>query len=52
MLKATSTAVTGVAVWAGHCPTNQEVAGSIPRSGHMPGFQAKSPFGGLEEAAW
>ena len=29
---------------------NQRVAGSIPSLGHMPGLQARSPVGGVQEA--
>ena len=36
-------ALAGVAQWIEHWPENQRVAGLIPRSGHMPGLQARSP---------
>ena len=42
-------ALTGVAQWVGHCPLNQKGAGSW--SGHVPGLWARSPVGGVFEAA-
>ena len=39
-------ALAGVAQWIEHGPVNQRAAGWIPRLGHMPGLQVRSPVGG------
>ena len=36
----------GIAQWIERGPANQRVAGLIPRVGHMPGWQARSPVRG------
>ena len=36
-------ALAGVAQWIEGGPVNQTVTSSIPRLGHMPGLQARSP---------
>ena len=43
-------ALAGEAQWIECQPENQRVAGSIPRSVHMPGLWARSPVGGAQEA--
>ena len=41
------TALAGVAQWIECQPANQRAGGSNPSLGHMPGFQARSPVGGI-----
>ena len=41
-----SLALAGVAQWTEHWPASQRVTSLIPRSGHMPGLQARSPVRG------
>ena len=41
----------GVAQWTECRPANQRVTGWIPSLGNMPGVQAMSPVGGVQEAA-
>ena len=43
-------ALVGVAQWIECWPANQRATGSIPSLGHMPGFWARSPVRGTEEA--
>ena len=43
-------ALTGVAQRAGHCPTNQKVAGSIPRLGTSLGCRPGPWLGGVQVA--
>lgn len=38
-----NTALAGVAQQLGHRPTHQKVMASVPRQGHVPGFQVRSP---------
>ena len=42
--------MTGVVQWTECRPANQRVIGSIPSLGHMPGLQARSPVGDVQEA--
>ena len=44
------TALAGVAHYIECQSANRGVAGSIPSLWHMPGLQARSPFGGVREA--
>ena len=43
-------ALAGVAQWIECRPVNQKVASSIPSIEHMPGFRARSPVWGAQEA--
>ena len=45
-----TSALTGVAQGVGLCPSNWKVTGLIPSLGHMPGLQARSLAGGVQEA--
>ena len=46
-----SGALTRVALWVGHCPTNRKVAGSIPGQGTCLGCGPGPQLGGVPEAA-
>ena len=45
-----TSALAGVAQWIECWPANQNVAGSIPNLGHMPGLQTRSPVRDAQEA--
>ena len=46
----TGSALAGVVQWIERGPVNQRVASSDSQSGDMPGLQARSSVGGMQEA--